>query len=123
MIDLVSYCDRLQRRAFRDLARFQVAPQCDEELAGEGDDADLAHSRVSFSEPLFVPAAEFAIGLVDQPLPGELHRQGPEASIAALAHPFFSEGLSTLMGDRFQPDQGAYLAAVLELTPGEELHG
>ena len=53
-------------------AIFQVTPQGDQELASQGDDADLAETFAALAKALIEPAGQLAVGLIAQPAPRDL---------------------------------------------------
>lgn len=63
MSDLASKLSRcFEKRSFGHGARFQVTPECDQQFAGQGDNADLALSLASVAETPLIPQAKLAFG-------------------------------------------------------------
>src|SRR5262245_25581326 len=106
---------------FGPLAAPQVAPQRDQQLAGQRDDAHLPRPPVPRPEAPVVPRAERAARLPAQPQPGQLHDQRPHVPVARLADPLLALALPAVIRRRRQAHQRPQLLAALDPPPGEQL--
>ena len=61
-----------EERSFGHGARFQVTPECNQQLASQGHNPDLAQTGVALAKARLIPLTKLAFGLVPQPAPGNL---------------------------------------------------
>src|SRR6478735_6709752 len=126
-------CWRLRLRAFQLCALRQhsvldVAPQCDQQSARQGHDADAPHALAPCRKASVEPFTECAVWLIAQPVPGDLHQQGAYAPVAkaAPAKQLAGEQPGAGQANRAQLEQGQQrplaqglqlrLAALLQCT-------
>jgi len=76
----------------------QVAPQCDHQSSGQCHDAYASHALARGREPLVVPLAHRAVGLVPQPAPGELDQQRSDPLVAGLADALLDLAAAAVVG-------------------------
>src|SRR3546814_4725070 len=79
-----------QARAVRHRAGLDIAPQRDQQLAGERHDHDLADASFGTAGALGEPAAQRALRLEAQPAPGQLHQAAPRPGVAAAVEPLLA---------------------------------
>src|SRR4051794_26510008 len=107
---------RLQRGALRHLPVRQVAPERDQQAAGEGDDRDPADPPALLARARPEPAARRALGLVPDPQPGQLDHGVAQARVAGLGDALLAGDLAAAPGRRRQPGVGGHLPPVGELA-------
>ena len=79
-------------RTGRQFAGLEVAPQRDQQLAGERHDHDLADASFGAAGARGEPEAERALRLEAQPAPSQLHQDAAYPRIAVLADPLLALG-------------------------------
>ena len=103
-------------------ARFQVTPECNQQLASQGHNPDLAQTGVALAKPPLIPLTKLAFGLVPQPAPGNFNGHGSDKSVSGLFDPLIFASISALIGCIGQARTGADFPAVAKVSPAEELH-
>src|ERR1051326_2651856 len=114
--------DSLRREfgTLRNDAVFREAPERDQELSREGDDA-ASFDALADSEPRHEPVRELAVGLVPQPSPGELDDRRSPPPIAGLTDALAAVHVAARERYGDEAGDGANLAPVLQVSPVEEL--
>src|SRR6266850_17292 len=107
---------RVQHRADRHYTGVEITPQRHHELARHRDDGDPPDAPLDVAHPLAEPAAEFAVGLMTEPQPGDLDRRLASAAVAGFADALFAHAVAAVVGRSGQPDIAADLAAVVEVA-------
>src|SRR6201987_2278263 len=75
---------RLEGGALRNNALRNIAPQGNEQLAGQGHNSDTPDPSLRGADPIAEPAAQGRVRLMTQPKPGEFDHHAPQAEIARL---------------------------------------
>jgi hypothetical protein len=109
----------LSRAPPGDLAEVGEAPESDEKLSGQGDDADLAQSWAAGGETPVVPASQLASGLLAQPDPGQVDGDAADATVAGSADASLAGAVAALIGRRGKANPATDLPAVAETAPGD----
>ena len=104
---------RLEHGAFGNDALCDIAPQGDEEFAGQRHDGDAANSSLAGADPRLKPAAQRQVRLVAQPEPGNSDSGVPQATIAQLGDPLIPFDAAALPGAGRQSRICRYLASRL----------
>src|SRR5215831_14969018 len=97
-------------------ASLKIAPERDRELAGQGDDGDLADAPFAITDALLEPARELAFRLMLEPEPGELDQGGPRPSVAGLADALLAPLRAAVEGRASEADEAADLTAIIEVA-------
>src|SRR5271157_2769661 len=105
---------RLEHGALGNDALGDIAPQGDEEFAGQRHDGDAADSSLAGADPRLKPAAQRRSRLVAQPEPGKLNHGVPQATIARLGDALIPFDAAALPGAGRQSSICCYLASVAE---------
>src|SRR5580704_2206834 len=105
---------RMKHGAVGDDAGLEIAPQRHHQLARHRDDGDASHPAFGVAHPRLEPSAQLAVGLPEDPPPGEFdgHRAG--AAIAGLADALVALLLAAAVGRSRHPEAGADLPAIGE---------
>ena len=74
---------------------FDKAPECNRELASQGDNADLANPRTVFTAGAPIPFGQSAARLIAQPTPGQLDEERAGRFVAGLADALLAAALAT----------------------------
>jgi hypothetical protein len=109
----------LEQGASGDFAEVSVAPECDDEYSGQGDDADLAEAGSTPGEAAVEPESQLAFGLEAQPDPGQVDGDAADVAVASSADTAFSGRIAALVWGRGQAHERTDLPAVLESSPRE----
>src|ERR1700751_6433127 len=75
---------RLEGGALRNNALRNIAPQGDEQLAGQGHDSDAPDPPLRGADPIVEPAAQGRFRLMTQTKQGEFDHEWPPAGMACL---------------------------------------
>src|SRR6201984_1832901 len=75
---------RLEGGALRNNALRNIAPQGNEQLAGQGHNSDTPDPSLRGADPIAEPAAQGRVRLMTQPKPGEFDHDAPQAGLAGL---------------------------------------
>src|SRR5258708_14204925 len=112
-VDVWAWCSegRAHHRAGRHHTGREITPQRQHELARHRYDGDTSDASLDVAHPLAEPAAEFAVGLMAEPQPGDLDRHLASAAVAGFADALFAHAVATVVGRSRQPDIAADLAA------------
>ena len=102
----------LEQSAFGYDTGFQIAPEGDQQLARQGDDADFAHARAASGEARLVPSRQGTVRLEAQPGPSEFDGHPGHASVPGLVDAEFAAQLPALVGGGGEACQGPDLPAV-----------
>src|SRR6267142_103824 len=78
-------------------------PQRDHELACHRHDGDTAYPALHVADTLAEPLAQFAVGLMLQPQPGQLDGNRTRTSIAGFADALLAPALATVVGRPGKP--------------------
>src|SRR6201981_2492193 len=70
---------RLEGGALRNDTLRNIAPQGDEQLAGQGHDSDAPDPSLCCADPIVEPAAQGRVWLMTQPKPGDFDHEVPQA--------------------------------------------
>src|SRR6476660_8153460 len=121
-------CWRLRLRAFQLCALRQhsvldVAPQCDQQSARQGHDADAPHALAPCRKASVEPFTECAVWLIAQPVPGDLHQQGAYAPVARFADALLALRLAAVVGTGIESHAPGQLAPVAKAAPAKQLAG
>ena len=73
-----------EERSFGQGARFQVTPECNQQLASQGNNADLALALAAVAKTPLIPLTKLAFGLIAQPTPGNFNRNGTDEAVSGL---------------------------------------
>src|SRR3954454_10291346 len=106
---------RSQDDASRYLAGGHRAPQCDQQLSGQGHDQGLARAAAGIRRARPVPLRQRALLLMQQEAPGQLDHPAAHAGVAGLGEPFLAPPAAALVGRSGQAriaDDGS------SITPG-----
>src|ERR1700747_3904000 len=101
---------RLEDGALRNNALRNIAPQGDEQLAGQGHDSDAPDPPLRGADPIVEPAAQGRVRLMTQPKPGEFDHDVPQAVIACLGNALVPVGPAALPRARRQSGVSGHLA-------------
>src|SRR6202165_1938400 len=93
-------------------AALDVAPQGDEQLAGECDDHGALEASGGDADAGMEPACEGSVGLAAEPEPGELDGGMPGSSVAGLADALLAMGGAAGEGGRVEAAIGGELATI-----------
>src|SRR5208283_3106109 len=110
----VELSGRLEHGALRNDALGDIAPQGDEEFAGQRDDGDPADPSLRGADPRLKPAAQRRVRLVTQPEPGKLDHCLAQAAIARLRDALIPFDAPALPGTGRQSAVSRHLASVAE---------
>jgi hypothetical protein len=91
-------CLPFENRAFRNQAGREKAPQRHHQLARQGDDGNAFDAFAGVGRAFAVPTGECAVGLVDEPQPGQFDGGVAGTAIAGLADPLLAIGLTSPIG-------------------------
>src|SRR5208282_4127676 len=109
---------RLQARAQHGAgghhAGLEISPQRHHQLAGERHDGDAPDAALEVAHPLAEPAAQFAVGLMGDPQPGEFDGELAGAVVAGFADALVAPALAAVVGHPDEPEIAADLAAIVE---------
>lgn len=105
-----------ERAADRDFSGLGEAPERDQQLARHRDDRDPARSTLQLTNALAKPGGEFALRLITQPEPCQLHKCFSRSCIASAADAPVSIHVATLMGHGCQADIARELFSIAEWT-------
>src|SRR3979490_1402162 len=107
---------RVQHRADRHHTGVEITPQPHHQLARHRYDGDPPDAPLDVAHPLAEPAAEFAVGLMTEPQPGDLDRGLASAAVAGFADALFAHAVAAVVGRSSQPDIAAALTAVVKVA-------
>src|ERR1700755_1564180 len=93
---------RLEGGALRNDTLRNIAPQGDEQLAGQGHDSEAPDRSLRGADPIVEPAAQGRVRLMTQPKPGEFDHDVPQAVIACLGDALVPVGPAALPRARRQ---------------------
>src|SRR5271155_250604 len=113
--------DGFELRPLRDQPVLQVAPQRNGQAPGQRHNADASHALATTGEAARKPLAQFALRLVVQPGPRQLHHQSTHPSIAGLGNALLGLALPTRVGRGCQPETACHLAPVAKAPPTKQL--
>lgn len=100
----------------RDFSGLGEAPERDQQLARHCDNRDAACSTLQFTNAVAEPSGEFALRLVSQPEPRQLHESFPRSRIAGAADAPVSIHIAALMRRRCQANIARELFSISEWT-------
>src|SRR5262245_40584085 len=95
-----------------------IAPQCNQEPPGEGNNPNPSRSTVPSTEAFVEPATEPTLRLKAEPAPGNLDRQRANLFIAGLTDALFARTAAAVVGRRGQPGPCPYLSTIAKVAPG-----
>src|SRR6516225_6355936 len=114
LVGLSHRSGRLEHDALGNDALSDIAPQGDEQFAGQRDDGDPADPSLRGADPRPKPAAQRRVRLVTQPEPGKLDHGFAQAAIARLRDALIPFDAAALPGAGRQSAVSRQLAAVAE---------
>jgi len=97
-------------------------PERNQQLARQRHDANLVEPCAAGAKTFLIPQAEYAVGLMAQPAPGDFDGHGPNQGVTSFANALFMILAAALKGRGGQSGQRTDLAAIMEVAPAEEFH-
>src|SRR5712691_1402938 len=95
-------------------AGFEISPQRHHQLARHRHDGDAPQAALDVAHPLAEPAAQFAVGLMIEPQPGQFDRELAGAVVAGFADALVAPSVAAVVGHPDQPEIAAELASIVE---------
>src|SRR6201987_1962338 len=105
---------RLEGGALRNNALRNIAPQGNEQLAGQGHNSDTPDPSLRGADPIAEPAAQGRVRRMTQPKPGDFDHDALQAGIAGLGDALVAVGPAALPRARRQSGGSGHLAPVGE---------
>src|SRR6266481_4044988 len=103
-------------------ARIQVAPEINDQPAGDRDNPDFPGAWSPVRKPAVIPLRQRTLSLIGEPAPGDLDRHRADASIPSFADALLVIQGATLIRRAHQPGTPTDLPAIAEPAPGKEFH-